>query len=226
MDDSFAWRKKKIIVKFKDLNPAVQDIVKSNNPFMKQFVHDTLNTNDIRSLRIQRGFFDSFTLLGLYGLIPNNYLKIFMITPFWRHRLVKEVQSRHKDLLESINKYGLLQTTHERNYPRDWIKPDIVEQTHPIFYVKGNGDLVFIPRGRTMEYYRMLFQKSKMGKLGLNAWRWRVYLKPITAPQKVREWARSKLNLQLARVPTPATIPVRSLRFRNQLPKRRRTRIP
>lgn len=109
-----------------------------------------------------------------------------------------------------MKKFGILKPSFENNYPKDWINPTIVEKTHPVFHVKANGDLVF-HRPTRIEYARMMFQKRFPGKLGLQPWRWRAYLKKPEAPEKIRDWAKRQADKWAKKYmpkPVPAPAPV------------------
>ncbi|MFH0712944.1 MAG: hypothetical protein V1722_05910 [Candidatus Micrarchaeota archaeon] len=120
-----------------------------------------------------------------------------------------KIQRAHENLKEAINKHGLLDTKFEGHYPFRWMSPAFVAKTHPVFYVTGRGDLVFKKPTR-LEYMRYLDQKRWYGKSGLLPWRWRVYLEPPQAPEKVKVWARERLAA-LVRRPSlePAFSPAR-----------------
>ncbi len=95
------------------------------------------------------------------------------------------IQKKHEELKNAINKHGLLNTKFEGHYPINWMNSGIVAETHPVFYVTGRGDLVFKKPTR-LEHMRYLDQQRFYGKTGLLPWRWRVYLEPPKAPQKIR----------------------------------------
>lgn len=76
------------------------------------------------------------------------------------------------------------------------------------------GNLIFLKSTRA-EYYRFLFQKSILGKLGYNTWWLRGYLEPPKAPESVKKWAREKLREAIARARIrpalrPATVHVQA----------------
>jgi len=133
--------------------------------------------------------------------------------------IAKTIQSKHKDLVKAMKESGILQTKFEGNYPRDWINPTIVANTHPVFFVNWKGDLIFPKMTRT-EYARYVFQQKWPGKLGLNLWRWRAYLEPPKAPKTVREWAAEKAA-QWAAVLKPRPVPAFGLaKARTAIPER------
>jgi hypothetical protein len=63
---------------------------------------------------------------------------------------------------------------------------------HPAFYIDDNNNLVFVRDGDE-EYFRHLYQKGILGKIGLTPWMWRGYLRPPKAtPEgkiKANHWA-------------------------------------
>lgn len=75
----------------------------------------------------------------------------------------KIIQNQHKMLANEIKEHGLLQSGFEK-YPKGWHTTTVVSETHPIFHVKANGNLVFHPPTR-QEYARMRFQETKRGWL-------------------------------------------------------------
>lgn len=132
----------------------------------------------------------------------------FFLAAVIRTGLAHQIQEKHEKLKEQMNKYGILQTQHEHNYPFSWFNPTKVAETHPVFYVKGNGDIVFKKNSRP-EYLRYLAQQKKVISVpGIQPWRWRAYLEPPTAPAKVREWARAKLRAAFRPAQQPALVPV------------------
>ncbi len=119
----------------------------------------------------------------------------------------------HKELLDAMRFFGAINPNHEVAYPKNWINPADIARTHPIVYVNRKGDLVFLKNSRA-EYYRFKYQQ----KFGRSMWRWRGYLAPPAAPEKVKDWAKAqlekvgrKLNEYVPR-PAPVPVPVRAFR--------------
>ena len=216
---------KAVIVKFADLNPKLRETIKSDLGFLTSyFVPFEPRGRGIRELRQLRGITEIGVLVNAGSLtsktLRNNQTVlsevVLPLALYARQITVSTIQKKHNELVELMNKHGLLNTTAEGNYPRDWMNPSIIAKTHPIFYVKANGDLVFIKEGNNVsfriEYARYLYQKAWAGKLGLNPWRWRTFLRPPKAPEKVRNWAKLQVqNLVLglkSLKPAPQLVPV------------------
>ena len=199
------WRKRPVTVEFEHLNPALQGIIGRESG-----LSSTLGGhNNIKSRRFMRATSEATglnLLLGLVGLsaLPHKVLSStegrnmmgltsggLILASSLRLLLAKTIQRKHKQLIKSMKRFGILQPCFEGNYPGDWINPAIVANSHPVFYVNAKGDMVFL-RSNRWEYARYVFQKSFAGKIGLNLWRWRGYLEPPKAPQPVREWAKEK----------------------------------
>lgn len=127
-------------------------------------------------------------------------------------------KSNHMLLVNEIKKTGLLIPEFEKNYPKGWINPTNVAKTQPAFYVNSFGNLVFLKNSR-QEYYRYKYQQ----KIGGSLWRWRAYIEPPLAPEKVRDWAKLKLQkameklkeLKPAPVPKPVLSPIGAFKRRN-----------
>ncbi len=193
MTKEYNWRKKPVLIKFEHLNPALQDMIGRKGMSFREWNSSLA----IRAQRQGKAIFEGLPLTvlisigasfgwGMSGVATIGGLPILVSA---RRAIAKSIQDRHEDLVSAMKKFGILQTKFEGNYPRDWINPTIVANTHPIVHVKGNGDLVFL-RATRAEYARYVFQKSFAGKLGLNPWRWRAYLEPPTAPKPIRAWAK------------------------------------
>ncbi len=118
-----------------------------------------------------------------------------------RTLLAHAVQKRHDDLISAMQKYGIVQTRFEENFPQEWINPTSVKKTHPIFYVDFKGNLHFLKESR-IEYARHAFQKTWMGKIGWNPWNWRTYLRPPEVPESAVKWGKRKA-MQWAQALTP-----------------------
>lgn len=120
--------------------------------------------------------------------------------------------------------------SHEHKYPEGWISAKRIRETHPIYYIDMKGNLVFLKPSRA-EYYRYLFQKSTLGKLGYNTWWLRGYLEPPKAPESVKKWASEKLKRAIEQMRTkpvikPALVRVNAAKRRELIERqlRRRTR--
>lgn len=109
------------------------------------------------------------------------------------------VRQLHDDFMEAMNKYGVLNTARERNYPRGWMNPATIMRTHPIFFLTPRG-ITFV-RESKMEYMRYRTQRSIIGKAGLNPWFWRAYLRPPTAPKAWQKEAKTRIEQLQGPVP-------------------------
>lgn len=99
----------------------------------------------------------------------------------------------------------------ESHYPQGWINPTIVAETHPIFSVQRNGDVIF--RRVTPNEFRFLKMQEKwFGKAGFNVWRWRGTLRRPEAPEKENVKVSKRIAERLARlVLRPARKPAMGL---------------
>lgn len=211
-------RKKDVVIKFEWLNPEAQEIIGENILERLKDPSQRSTWGNIRGERAGRVFFETF-FFGSLGLLINraflktpfelfrpmyplsdninNFLDVgnIGVSAFGRTWMAKIIQKLHQDLVASMKDHGVIQTKFEHGHgiPNGWINPTIIENTHPVFHVKANGDLVFHTPTR-MEYARMKFQEKWPGKLGLQPWRWRAYLKKPEAPKPVREWAAQQIR--------------------------------
>jgi hypothetical protein len=237
MEDRFAWRKKRITIKFEDLSPEAQRIIAnpdypklSKYPDMlesKNFdglsnqernrildeamkiVQSNPNIKSLRSSKKLANFLFIFNTLLVLGVRSNFAAGALNVIGFFhllnRQIFIIKLQKLHESLNKTLRDGGLFNPTVEGNYPKGWINPEVVSATHPVFFVKGNGDIVFIPKNKAIEYYRMLFQEKIPGKLGLTAWRWRSYLEKPTRRVKVKESMMEKIKQRIKTiVPRPA----------------------
>ena len=144
-----------------------------------------------------------------------------------RIKIAVDIQKRHQELVQAMRRHGLLNKVAGRRYPKNLTNTNTVAKTHPLFYVKKNGDLVFRKLTR-LEYARMVFQETFLGKWGLNPWRWRAAIDKITAKQKDKAWALGWLGrLRLAGLTKNAGPRVRMTRTRPKerpKPKGRKSR--
>ncbi len=203
-------------IPFEHLSPAAQGIIGGNNystikksRFMQRLTGLSAPPAFLFGLAVAGPLLErNLSILDIAGatigaVVPSVYYNI---------KFAKKVQQAHEKLKRVINKHGVLHTPFEGRYPFNWISPTQVAKTHPIFYVTGKGDVVFKKNTR-LEYMRYLDQKRWYGKKGLTPWRWRVYLEPPKAPEKVRTAVLAKLKLALAErsnaglqpVPVPVT---------------------
>lgn len=217
---------KEVVVPFNDLNPEIQGVIETINGLR----HHRTMTGDI-----------NITMAGAFAIYQylrgNPEFNLYnlgwaMFGAHMRTPVVRDIQKEHDQMKER----PLIHSSAENKYPRDWIHASEIRRTHPIFYVRGNGDLVLVQPSR-MEYFRYLFQhewaKGKLGKNGVNMWRWRGYLEPPKAPESVKKWAREKLKKMMERmkpvarpVPRPAMVRVHDAKFtRTQPTPLRRQRI-
>ena len=196
--------KHSVTIKFGHLNPVLQDLI--GKPGSGNLGRAILpyNISTIRDERKARVFFEGATLLMLLTaisapdapgvrkeIIRPIYGAFSVLESLVRQQTALCIQKKHRGLVTKMGKFGILRTRFEGDYPKGWISPTVVAGTHPTFYIKMNGDLVFPKMTRT-EYARYIFQRGWAGKLGLNAWRWRAYIKPPKAPKKIRDWAKEK----------------------------------
>lgn len=192
---------KEIVVKFDHLNPKLQQII--YHPLIVNGEIDPTSINQYRTRRlITETVSASCLAAGIYNLYthqPDALPGIGIGTFGIAYRIVPVflIQASHEILLDEMNHSGLIQTKFEVDYEEkfgvDRLTPASIGKKRPIFYVKRNGDLVFVPENR-MEYARYKFQQMKAAKLGINPWRWRAYLRPPDAPQSVKKWANDQVN--------------------------------
>lgn len=188
-----------ITIRVEHLHPDLQKIISDG-------LGAVLEGKDpgIRVQRRTRAAYD-FNAFGgaVAGIVGKGYPRLggvglFAATAYLRTVAAIGIQIKHEELTEEMHKRPVIQTKFEGDYPEDWVKAGAIAETHPIFYVDGKGNLHFLKNNR-MEYARHKFQQTTFGKLGLNLWRWRAYLKPPEAPQKVREWAAIKVRKWIKR---------------------------
>lgn len=128
----------------------------------------------------------------------------------------------------------LFSVRHEREFPEGWMSAGVIKETHPIYYVDFKGNFVFVKSSRA-EYYRYLYQKSILGKLGYHTWWLRGYLEPPKVPESAKKWATAKLRRTIEKMrerkkpspaPKPAMVPIRTQTNRTKtiLPRRTRRR--
>ncbi len=209
-------KQKEITIPLHDLNPMIQLIISS-----------------IKRRRTHRGLSEAsttaFAASAIMDILEGNRAAASFTTFFvgafagLRQRDAMSVQTKHHEMTKEQT---LIRPDVENRYPRDWLSISEIKKTHPILSVKGNGDVVLTKPSRA-EYYRYLFQQSAVGKLGLNTWRWRVFLEPPKAPESVKKWARQKLARTIEQmkprwrpVPRPAMVRVRTSKHETNKTKR------
>lgn len=215
------WRNRSVTIKFKDLNPKAQEIIAGK---------DYLSIKARRSLRFSSEITLAMqtVLLATTHSLSEPFLAAIATLPLSsgaRALSANLVQIEHRRLARSLETSGVVNLISKDNYPKGWTKSSTVAVTHPTFYVKRNGDLVFL-RTTRMEYARYLFQKKKLGKLGLNAWRWRAYLKSPKAPKKAKDWVKRKIAEWAANLPQPKRRPGFALTTAKLAPPKTRKRRP
>lgn len=138
---------------------------------------------------------------------PNNIFGILagsIATQSFLHR--EKIQNAHKDLVKQLNR-GVIAPEYQLDYPKGWMSSSTVSITHPIFYVKLNGNLVFVRETRG-EYLRYKAQEQPLVRgIGVHPWLWRSYLRPPKVSKKVKEWVKRKLLELRGRIPKPRLSP-------------------
>lgn len=205
-------QEKSITIEFSHLNPILREIIGTSSP--KDIATEFLggNSRTIKASRRWRAFSETFTLINALNLVSwstagsqHGFSREaqaasaagMAISAIGRTVMAKAIQRKHGELATAMKEFGIMQTRFEGNYPKGWINPAIVANTHPSFYVKANGDLVF-PSQTRIEYARYVFQKKFPGKMGLNPWRWRAYLEKPEAPAKVKDIVNAKIGEWIA----------------------------
>jgi hypothetical protein len=79
-----------------------------------------------------------------------------------RELFVRGLKKAHDGLIEKMNKFGVFDAKSEGTYPENWMRPTEISKTHPIFYVNGKGDIIFLKSTRK-EYFRYKYQQ-KLGR--------------------------------------------------------------
>lgn len=213
------WQRAQIVkrnavrVKFEDLTPAVQDLIGQKGDVFSTYPTPTFEDIRLRSLRSFRGMHDLTTPLTAIAGVGASMSKqavssaslagSHLVSVWMRTWVARLIQRKHEEIAESMKKFGVLVVKAERNYPPDWLNPTIVAQTHPIFSVTRNGDIIF-RRVTPLEFKLLKAQEGWRGKAGLNIsgdprkliWRWRGTLRKPLAPEverkrvseRIREW--------------------------------------
>lgn len=210
-------KRKKVVVKFKHLNPVLREIIGEH--FLSSLEGGYFSLRKNRSARFLYDFMAADSVANRILKRPEFWgegtEKYIGPTAFGaRTVFAKDIQAQHQKLVEEMNRHGILLTSHEGNYPRDWMRTAEVARTHPIFYVAMNGDMVFL-KENWKERLRWKYQNGP-GKLGLNLWRWRAYLRPPKALQPIGETVRGlgrKVGEKVGSLGgKPAPVPARVLR--------------
>lgn len=222
-------------IKFGDLSPAVQKAI----GFRRREDYDMwleMHQLPLRTRRFYRGLSEITGLGGMadmvYSALRKGYLDMGLgggfvsIAGLLRTAVARAIQEKHSEIAETAKKFGLLQTQNEKEYPTDWINPATVAQTHPIFSVTRNGDVIF-RRVTPLEFKLLKAQEGWRGKTGLNVsvdprkllWRWRGTLRKPLAPEVERKRVLERLRGLARRYlpmpqPRPAPVLVRKTRSR------------
>lgn len=154
-------------------------------------------------------------IYGVIGATIGAGVGLAAVNPSYASR----IQKRYGEL--NFNQPIFL-PNHERDYPPGWANAETVQKTHPIYYFDARKNLVFLRPTRT-EYYRYLYQRSKMGRLGYHTWWLRGYLTPPKAPESWKKWATEKLQKVRERL-APEPLPSPAM-VRHQAQRLRPTRI-
>ena len=199
-------RKKEIIIPYEHLTSQAQKIIGQES--------------SIKEWRANRGFAE----LGVVGNATYKGGLPFSGASFLLRTIAAHyVQNRHRELVEDLNEHGIFRDKFSNAYPDGWLNPTTVAETHPVFFVDARGNLHFLKDSRT-EYARHVFQKMWAGKIGLNMWRWRVYLRPPKVPESVVSWAKNKAKTWArAMAPSHALVPVGAKSFVNKKLFRKRS---
>lgn len=229
-------------VRFEDLNPIVQVTIGK-----KASVMDDVRINDanLKTLRRERSIAEGATagyaVLGAMAAykastnpgVRNTASTVSAVGGLGslfglaiRQGTVEVIQKRHQEIAEYMDKYGVLQTHSEKEYPPGWLNPTMVAETHPIFSVQGNGDIIF-RRVTRKEFWLLKRQEKWIGKAGVNLWRWRGTLRKPLAPEVERQktWERVRKavrRLAPSPLPRPALQPARKAAlFQRMRPRHR-----
>lgn len=214
-------------VRFEHLNQALQEVIGEHDSITK------FDLESIKNFRKLRAFAEGGNLLTLMFALELARRKMYGASLLQlamgsghaaiRQITVKKIQKKHVELEKKMKMFGILQTKFEKEYPSDWLNPTIVADTHPIFSVQANGDIIF-RRATPKEMSLLKAQEKWVGKAGLNVWRWRGVLRRPEAPETERARFRERFAEIVGRLPErrrePALgfVPVR----KKLLPKTRR----
>ncbi|MBI5224996.1 hypothetical protein HY989_03930 [Candidatus Micrarchaeota archaeon] len=180
----------------------------------------TIKINLLEDRGVLRGaeMFAAYPILKAYSSKDPIYLAPAGIAIMGRELALKWYKESLSEIIQHIKQTGLLKPEFEKEYPKGWINPTNIAKTHPAFFVNNSGNLVFLKNSR-QEYYRYKYQK----KIGRSVWRWRAYVEPPLAPEKVKDWAKLKLQKTMEKIkglkprpiPRPLPVPVGANKRRN-----------
>mgnify|MGYP001557951653 CR=1 FL=1 len=173
-----------------------------------------IRPHSVTTSRLSRTISDAHIIFPIHPLSP-------LVHAANRIEAADMVQTLYERMVEELHHSKAI-VSHEvsHHYPSDVSNVDLLQKTHPIFYVNVLGDLVFLPISRT-EYARYMFQQKRVGKFGLQPWLWRGYLEPPKAPEPWRKFAMQKLRewserfKERGKVVKPALQPVPVSRVRS-----------
>ncbi len=178
-------------------------------------------------MRFSRAWFDGLSLLNIHGIASAAHNKQFpplttlalSLTGTARTIAAKLIQSKYVEIANTMKTHGILQPSFEKEYPPKWLNPTVVAETHPIFSVQANGDVVF-RRVTPKEFKLLKMQDRWIGKAGLNVWRWRGTLRKPQAPETEQNRFTERLRAIAERV--------RRIRLpgRKPVPQYARARLP
>ncbi len=197
-------------VNFEDLNPLLQILIGHHG-----FPHEPLLFSQLplRQKRTVRGVYD-FATVTLLRPTPEGIIVPGLLFGA-RTLYASGIQKMHDKIADYMKRFGILKGGQpETKYPPDWINPTIVAETHPLFSIQRNGDVIF-RRVTKKEFVLLKVQQKLIGKAGLNVWRWRGTLRRPEAPEVERAKLSERMKQLLARLKpirrprtTPAFAPV------------------
>jgi len=114
------------------------------------------------------------------------------LTGLMGYAAVRGIRELYSRVENQIRQNNLLSSEYKQSHPWEFGNSMHIYRTHPAFYIDKNNNLVFVKDGDE-EYFRHLYQKGALGKVGLTPWMWRGYLRPPKAsPEgkiKAEHWA-------------------------------------
>ena len=192
---------KEIIVPYNTLAPELQAIIGNPKRMKLSYPVEAFNKilsksgfqNSIIMARTFRGIAEiNAAAFILLSLTPKSQALNLRLTSgamlALRIAVVKIVQRKHEELLSTIKKVGIIKQGAHAKYSA-FADINELEKTHPIFFVDAKGNLHFLKETKT-ECARSIFQKKWAGRIGLNMWRWRVYLHEPQPTQSLNAWAK------------------------------------
>ena len=207
---------KKIEVQFNDLPPEIRQLIrKQKKPLSKQIDEET----DLKQIRLKKnianiaaGVGGAAFLGGMgYALSKNEIPPILfeaggglalLLAGKERQNYVNQLAEIHGAILSRMRKHGAIIASAVQNYSWNSGNIDRIANSHPIFYIKGNGNIVFVKRTK-FEYLRWAYQQHEFfGKAGLIAWRFRQPIRKFTPLPREEEWVKQKImrSLQWAKI--------------------------